>query len=87
MTGRDEGEWYAIRFRDSGRGMTPERKEVLFQPFAASFEGGTGLGMAIVRRLVDEHGGKIFVETEVGRGTEIEIRLPRGAAEAGSSAA
>ncbi len=87
VTGRDEGEWYAIRFRDSGRGMTPERKEVLFQPFAASFEGGTGLGMAIVRRLVDEHGGKIFVETEVGRGTEIEIRLPRGAAEAGSSAA
>ena len=87
VTGRDEGDWYTIRFRDSGRGMTPERKEVLFQPFAASFEGGTGLGMAIVRRLVDEHGGKIFVETEVGHGTEIEIRLPRGAAEAGSSAA
>jgi two-component system sensor histidine kinase PilS (NtrC family) len=87
VTGRDEGEWYTIRFRDSGRGMTPERKEMLFQPFAASFDGGTGLGMAIVRRLVDEHGGKIFVETEVGAGTEIEIRLPRGVAEAGSSAA
>ena len=87
ITGRDDGEWYTIRFKDSGRGMTPERKELLFQPFAASFDGGTGLGMAIVRRLVDEHGGKIFVETEVGAGTEIEIRLPRGAAEAGSSAA
>jgi two-component system sensor histidine kinase PilS (NtrC family) len=87
VTGRDEGPWYAIRFRDSGRGMSPERKEMLFQPFAASFEGGTGLGMAIVRRLVDEHGGKIFVDTEIGSGTEIEIRLPRGAAAAGSSAA
>ncbi|MGH9442124.1 MAG: two-component system sensor histidine kinase NtrB [Thermoanaerobaculia bacterium] len=87
VTGRDEGTWYAIRFRDSGRGMTPERKEMLFQPFAASFEGGTGLGMAIVRRLVDEHGGQIFVETEVGAGTQIEIRLPRGGAEVGSSAA
>ena len=87
VTGRDEGDWYAIRFRDSGRGMTAERKEALFEPFAASFEGGTGLGMAIVRRLVDEHGGRILVDSEVGRGTEIEIRLPRGVADAGSSAA
>jgi two-component system sensor histidine kinase PilS (NtrC family) len=81
VVGRDAGAWYSIVFRDTGQGMTPERKALLFQPFAAAFGGGTGLGMAIVRRLVDDHGGQIFVESGEGRGTEIEIRLPRGSAE------
>jgi signal transduction histidine kinase len=83
-----DGDWYAIRFHDTGRGMSPERQEMLFQPFATAFDGGTGLGMAIVRRLVEEHGGRIRVESRPGLGTAIEIHLPRRTAErAGSSAA
>jgi two-component system sensor histidine kinase PilS (NtrC family) len=88
VTGRVDGDWYAIRFHDTGRGMSPERQEMLFQPFATAFDGGTGLGMAIVRRLVEEHGGRIRVESRPGLGTAIEIHLPRRTAErAGSSAA
>lgn len=88
VTGRVEGDWYAIRFHDTGRGMSPERREVLFQPFATAFDGGTGLGMAIVRRLVEEHGGRISVDSRPGFGTAIEIFLPRRTAgRAGSSAA
>jgi two-component system sensor histidine kinase PilS (NtrC family) len=88
VTGRVEGSWYAIRFHDTGRGMTPDRRDVLFQPFATAFDGGTGLGMAIVRRLVDEHGGRIEVDSRPGFGTSIDIYLPRRTAErAGSSAA
>jgi len=88
VTGRVEGDWYAIRFHDTGRGMTPERRDVLFQPFATAFDGGTGLGMAIVRRLVEEHGGRISVESRPGFGTAIDIFLPRRTAgRAGSSAA
>jgi two-component system sensor histidine kinase PilS (NtrC family) len=88
VTGRVEDEWYAIRFHDTGRGMTADRRDVLFQPFATAFDGGTGLGMAIVRRLVDEHGGRITVDSRPGFGTAIDIYLPRRTAErAGSSAA
>ena len=88
VTGRVEDAWYAIRFHDTGRGMTADRKDVLFQPFATAFDGGTGLGMAIVRRLVDEHGGRIAVDSRPGFGTAIDIYLPRRTAErAGSSAA
>ena len=88
VTGRVEDSWYAIRFHDTGRGMTSDRRDVLFQPFATAFDGGTGLGMAIVRRLVDEHGGRIAVDSRPGFGTAIDIYLPRRTAErAGSSAA
>ncbi|HET9795331.1 MAG TPA: ATP-binding protein [Thermoanaerobaculia bacterium] len=88
VTGRVEGDWYSIRFHDTGRGMSPERQEMLFQPFATAFDGGTGLGMAIVRRLVEEHGGRIRVDSRPGFGTAIEIFLPRRTADrAGSSAA
>lgn len=81
VTGREDGGWYTIIFRDTGRGMTPDERERLFQPFATAFDGGTGLGMAIVRRLVDDHAGVIDVATGPGMGTSIEIRLPRAASE------
>jgi two-component system sensor histidine kinase PilS (NtrC family) len=88
VTGRVEDGWYAIRFHDTGRGMSAERREVLFQPFATAFDGGTGIGMAIVRRLVEEHGGRIEVDSRPGFGTAIEIFLPRRIADrAGGSAA
>jgi two-component system, NtrC family, sensor histidine kinase PilS len=77
VEGHEDGFWYTIVFRDTGKGMTQEERDRLFQPFASDFDGGTGLGMAIVRRLIDEHGGRIAVDSSVGSGTRIELRLPR----------
>jgi two-component system sensor histidine kinase PilS (NtrC family) len=64
-----------ISFSDTGRGMTREQKERLFEPFSSS-TGGTGLGMAIVYQLVRDHNGKITVDSEPGKGTQISIKLP-----------
>jgi two-component system sensor histidine kinase PilS (NtrC family) len=64
-----------ITFSDTGQGMTREQKERLFEPFNSS-SGGTGLGMAIVYQLVRDHNGKIVVDSELGKGTRISIRLP-----------
>jgi two-component system, NtrC family, sensor histidine kinase PilS len=64
-----------ISFGDTGQGMSPEQKERLFEPFNSS-SGGTGLGMAIVYQLVRDHNGKILVDSEIGNGTKISIKLP-----------
>lgn len=64
-----------ITFSDTGQGMSREQKERLFEPFNSS-SNGTGLGMAIVYQLVRDHSGKIYVESETGKGTSISIKLP-----------
>jgi len=68
---------YHIIFTDSGRGMSPADLHRLFQPFRTNFPSGTGLGMAISYRIVQEHGGKIDVTSREGEGTAIVITLPR----------
>jgi two-component system sensor histidine kinase PilS (NtrC family) len=78
VRGRQEDSWYSIRFIDTGRGMSPEQLARLFTPFATAFDGGTGLGMAIVRRIVEDHGGVIDAESKPGEGTTVAILLPRG---------
>jgi len=67
---------YLIVFTDSGRGMSPADLERLFQPFRTNFPSGTGLGMAISYRIVQEHGGRIDVTSSVGAGTAITVALP-----------
>jgi two-component system sensor histidine kinase PilS (NtrC family) len=64
-----------ISFSDTGKGMSSEQVDRLFEPFNSS-SGGTGLGMAIVYQLVRDHNGKILVESEMGKGTTISIKLP-----------
>jgi len=61
---------------DSGRGMTEEDKKHLFEPFYSGFENGRGLGMSIVRRIVDDYDGRIDVRSELHKGTEVLITLP-----------
>ncbi len=64
-------------FKDSGIGMTEEVKSKIFEPFFThGKKHGTGLGMAIVKRIVDDHFGKIEIESEPGKGTSIIIKLP-----------
>jgi len=73
----EDGSRIEIVFRDEGRGMDATDRERYFQPFSGSFDRGTGLGAAIVYRLVEEHGGKIQLDSTPGQGTEVTISLPR----------
>jgi two-component system sensor histidine kinase PilS (NtrC family) len=74
-----EGERDAVRlaFTDEGVGMDERTRDGYFQPFRSAFDEGTGLGAAIVYRLVEEHGGRIDLSSEPGRGTTVEIVVPR----------
>ena len=72
-----EGDEVEISFVDSGVGMDEQQQRLYFQPFSSSFAEGTGLGAAIVYRVVEEHGGKINMESGPGAGTRVRILLPR----------
>ncbi len=76
VSGRLENGYYQMQFRDTGIGMTEEERDRLFHPFKSFFDGGTGLGMAIVYRIVKEHGGEIRVDSELNNGSCISVRLP-----------
>jgi signal transduction histidine kinase len=66
-----------LRVTDTGNGMPAEVRDHLFtNRLVSSKTGGTGLGTKIVKDVVDMHGGRITVESEPGRGTTFEIRLP-----------
>jgi len=73
----DDAESLLIVFADQGTGMDQRQRESYFQPFNSSFDEGTGLGAAIVYRLIEEHGGKIRLESKAGKGTRVLLSLPR----------
>jgi two-component system sensor histidine kinase PilS (NtrC family) len=66
--------------QDEGVGIPESELDAIFQPFRGSFEKGSGLGMAIVHRIVNDYGGEIRVTSKPGRGTTVEVRLPARAA-------
>jgi signal transduction histidine kinase len=61
---------------DTGVGMTAEQATQVFRPFFTTKPGGSGLGLATTKRIVEAHGGTIAVESEPGRGTKFSVRLP-----------
>jgi two-component system sensor histidine kinase PilS (NtrC family) len=65
-----------LRIADTGTGMTEEEKERIFEPFYSGFEGGQGIGMAVVHRIVDDYKGEIKIDSELNKGTEVVITLP-----------
>ena len=71
------GSQVEVAFTDTGSGMTPEVKEKLFEPFFTTKQGGTGLGLSLSRQIVEAHGGRIDVESEVGHGTTFRLSFPR----------
>ena len=79
LAGRLDGDAYRFEFRDTGHGMSEEQRTKIFQPFHSSFDRGTGIGMSIVYRIVQEHGGSITVESRPGAGTTIAVELPANA--------
>jgi signal transduction histidine kinase len=69
----------SLVIRDTGPGLNEQQMAKVFEPFFTTKPKGTGLGMAIVRRIVEAHGGRIDVAESVGPGAAFRIRLPRGA--------
>ncbi|MFM7161312.1 MAG: sensor histidine kinase, partial [Planctomycetaceae bacterium] len=68
--------WVGLRVRDRGTGLSPEVLKRLFEPFVTTKERGTGLGLAVSRRIVLEHGGELLVRNLPEGGAEFELRLP-----------
>ena len=79
-TSMDE-EHVILIIKDTGRGMSPEMVDQVFIPFYTTKIGGTGLGMVFVRQIVDEHRGVINLESRLGEGTTVIIKLPHRFAE------
>jgi two-component system sensor histidine kinase PilS (NtrC family) len=71
-----------ISVSDEGVGIAPEELEGIFQPFRGSFERGTGLGLAMVHRIVSDYSGEVKVNSTRGAGTTVQVRFPAGAAAA-----
>ena len=69
-----DGVWVSIT--DTGGGIPQEQINRIFEPFYTTKKSGTGLGLMIVQRIVRAHGGRIELESHVGRGTTFRVRLP-----------
>jgi signal transduction histidine kinase/ligand-binding sensor domain-containing protein/DNA-binding response OmpR family regulator len=74
----DDGRHFSISVTDDGQGISEEEKQRIFQPFyqAEANKPGTGIGLSIVRHIVDRHNGKIDLQTEVGKGSTFIVTLP-----------
>jgi two-component system sensor histidine kinase HydH len=71
-----EGDRAAVEVVDNGVGIGADEREKIFLPFFTTKPSGTGLGMAIVKKIVDLHNGDIMLESSPGRGTRVRISLP-----------
>jgi two-component system sensor histidine kinase PilS (NtrC family) len=67
-----------ITVEDDGPGIPADKLARIFDPFFTTKQKGTGLGLATCHAIVAEHGGRIDVESEVGKGTKVVVRLPTG---------
>jgi len=78
---RETEEEHEFTVRDNGIGMDPEFREKVFEMFfrvqQVKDDGGTGLGLSIVRKIVRSHGGRVWVESEKGKGSSVTFTLPR----------
>jgi signal transduction histidine kinase len=91
VRGVEEDHQVKITVSDTGRGMSEETVEKIFEPFFSTKDKGTGLGLAIVFNIIKRHRGDIGVESSEGKGTTFFITLPKnngaGAVEASVPAA
>lgn len=78
LSSRTDGEGVLVEVADTGRGIAPENLQKIFDPFFSTKEigKGTGLGLSISYKIVQQHGGRIDVESAVGAGTTFKVWLP-----------
>jgi signal transduction histidine kinase len=74
-----EGDGVSLALIDTGPGIAPEVLAKVYRPFFSTKPGGSGLGLATTRKIVEAHGGRIEVQSAVGRGTKFTIHLPLAA--------
>ena len=76
LSSKTEDNKVILKISDTGIGMSKGTKEKLFTPFFTTKERGTGLGLSTVKKIVEAHWGDIEVESELGKGTTVQVRLP-----------
>lgn len=74
---QEAGERVEIAIRDTGRGMSEETLRKIGTPFFTTRDEGTGLGVVLARSVIAQHGGSLRYESEPGKGTRVEVLLPR----------
>ncbi len=72
----EDGQWIQLLIRDTGTGISEDHLPLLFDPFFSTREEGMGLGLSITHRIIDQHHGKIEVESSPGKGTLFTVWLP-----------
>jgi two-component system sensor histidine kinase PilS (NtrC family) len=76
LAARIDPDALTLTVQDQGCGIPSDERETIFEPFRGSFPNGTGLGLAVVHRIVTENSGAIDVSSTVGNGTTMRVRLP-----------
>lgn len=76
LHGRHEADTLIFAVEDTGPGIPPENREKVFDLYFTTKEGGTGVGLALVRQAAEMHQGEVTLDSEPGRGTTVAIRLP-----------
>lgn len=76
--GKNGDSWVEVGVCDTGKGIAEKIQERIFEPFFSTKAEGVGLGLPIAERIVNEHGGKMEVQSEPGRGATFWVRLPLG---------
>jgi signal transduction histidine kinase len=71
-----DGDIAQIQISDTGVGIADDKIDKIFEPFFSTRRGGTGLGLATAKRIIDSHNGQISVHSETGKGTSFAIKLP-----------
>ena len=72
----DRNTFYLIEIRDNGPGIPQNLLEKVFDPFYTTKQEGTGLGLSITYSIINRHRGDIEIESELGKGTIVKIKLP-----------
>lgn len=76
VVSRAVGASVEVRMTDTGPGIAPEHLSRILDPFFTTKEKGTGLGLSVVYGIIDQHGGTLDIESRVGEGTTVVVRLP-----------
>ncbi len=76
LSGQSKEKWIEIIFSDTGRGISNKLKNKIFEAFYTTRQHGTGLGLSISKKIVENHAGKITLESKIGKGSNFKILLP-----------